>query len=418
MEAEKRMEKLETENLEPSVIKNPKFVVLWLASAFSSLAFSIYLTTEAWLVVDGMDLKVWLGIIMMMTTLPRVFLMVFGGVLADRQKRSQVLFILNLIRASLVFGLVVLLYAGSLNIWILAAFAFCFGILDAFFWPSSSSLLPAVIRKEQITRANSILQTTNQMTFMIAPAIAGFMMKFRSYEEAFALTGVLLLLSSFLVRNMNEETSKGSDRNEKRSVFQDLKEGFLYVRGIPFLIVTMCSSVVVNLLLVGPLNIGIPILVKDSLSGDALDLSYLESSIAIGMIIGAVLVGILNIRRKRSVISLFLIFLLGILCALFSQIDTLWQGLLILSAAGLCLSISNIISPSLTQELVETKMMGRVQSMMATSSAGLAPLSFALVSVLLSFEVSISHIMFVSCTLMALFSLMVLWRVRIVWTID
>jgi MFS family permease len=263
------------------------------------------------------------------------------------------------------------------------------------------------------------MQTTNQMTFLMAPAIAGFMMKFRSYEETFALAGILLITSALLIRNMKEEANQSAfHKVKKNTIFQDLKEGIVYVKGIPYLLVTMCTTVVVNLLLVGPMNVGIPILVKDYLKGDALILSYLESSMAIGMVTGAVLIGILNIRKKRAVTSLFLVFALGILCACLSQISSLWQGIPILIVTGICLSISNIISPSLTQEIVEPKMMGRVQSLMATSSAGLTPLSFAIVSSLLSINIAISHIMLISCSLMSLFVLIVLWKVKIVWTIN
>ncbi|WNB91809.1 MFS transporter [Bacillus sp. NEB1478] len=419
MELEKGLQSYESVTVHNSLFRSKPFIFLWLASAFSSMAFSIYLTTESWFVVDGLNLKVWLGIIMMMTTLPRVIFMMFGGVLADRGKRSQVLFIVNLIRGSIIFSLALLLYLNIMNIWMLAIFAFCFGVLDAFFWPASNSLIPAIISKEQITRANSIMQTTNQMTFLIAPAIAGFMMKFRSFEETFALAGILLLASALLVRNMNEEASEGASKKENdKTFFHDLKEGIIYVKGIPYLLVTMGTTVVVNLFLVGPMNIGLPILVKDFLKGDALVLSYLESSLAIGMISGAILIGILNLRKKRAVTSLSLVFALGLLCACLSQINSLWQGISILIVSGFCLSISNIISPSLTQELVDPKMMGRVQSLMATSSAGLAPLSFAIVSSLLSFNIAISHIMLISCSIMSLFVLFVLLKVKIVWTIN
>ncbi|MGG2065882.1 MFS transporter [Bacillus sp. S14(2024)] len=399
-----------------SVMTNPKFLFLWAASTFTGLAFSIYLITESWYVVQQLDRASLLGIVMMMTTIPRVLLMAFGGVMADRFKRSLILFTLNMIRGGIILVLVLLLWNHQLNISWLIGFAFFFGILDAFFWPSSNSLIPNIVAKQQITRANSMIQTTNQISLMMGPALAALIMKFGSFTASFATAAGLLIISGILAKLVKEKPVEHSKK--QRSFTQDLKEGITYVKGFPYLLTVMFTSIFVNFFLVGPMNIGLPLLVKNSLKGDVLDLSYLESSLAIGMTAGAILTGIIGFRKKRAVISLSLVSILGIGSALLSQMTTLWYGIIIISILGICLSISNIISPSLTQELVEPSMMGRVQSLMSTASMGFTPLSFAIVSVLLSFGISISFIMLVSCIVLTLFVWIVLWKVRIVWKVD
>ncbi|MFD3450556.1 MFS transporter [Microbacteriaceae bacterium 4G12] len=414
MELEQNFAKQQT-IVQKSILRNSQFLFLWIASTFTGLAFSVYLITESWYVVNQLNMASMLGIVMMMTTIPRVLLMAFGGVMADRFKRSHILFTVNMLRAGILLILVFLVWNSQLNIWWLMAFACSFGILDAFFWPSSNSLIPQIVDKEQITQANSIVQTTNQLSLMIGPALAAFIMKFASFSASFAIAAGLLLISSILVRLVRESAPQ---QTKQHSFIKDLKEGILYVKGVPFILTIMCTSIVVNFFLVGPLNIGLPILVKQTLKGDILDLSYLESSFAIGMTAGAILTGLIGFRKKRAVISLTLIGVLGIGCALLSQMTTIWYGIIVVSILGICLSISNIISPSLIQELVEPSMMGRVQSLMSTASMGFVPLSFAAVSVLLSSGISISLIMLISCTVLTLFVFGILWRVKIVWTVD
>lgn len=403
--------------VKPSLLKNSRFIVLWIASAFSGLALSIYLITESWFVVRGLGMEAWLGIVMMVTTIPRVFLMMIGGAFADRFKRSTILFFSNTTRGLLVATLLILLFFDIMNVWILMGFALCFGILDSFFWPSSNSLVPMIVAKENITRANSIIQTTNQFTIMMGPALAGFAIKFGSFEASFGIAALFLIISGLIVRKMNESAIPSSDGAD-RSLLKEIRAGIGYVKGFPYLLIVMCSSVIVNFFLVGPMNVGLPLLVDNVLKGDVLDLSFLETALAVGMFVGAILVGIFNIRKKRAVISLFLIGILGLSNGLLSTMETVKFGIIILAISGVCLAISNIISPSLTQELVEPKMMGRVQSLMSTASVGFTPLSFALVSVLLSTGVPIGIIMMISCLAMTVFVVGVLIFSKAVWTVD
>lgn len=399
------------------LLKNRQFLFLWIASTLSGLALSIYLITESWYVVKGIKLESWLGIIMMMTTIPRVLLMSIGGVLADRLKRSHVLFYSNVIRGVFIFGMVLLLSHSLLTISLLCLFAFSYGILDAFFWPASNSFIPLIVEKHHITRANSFVQTTNQFSLMVGPALAGFIIKYDSFEGAFATAAVLLVLSGILVRSMKEK-EKEVKQATKKAFFRELKEGFVYIKGVPYLLTVMWSSVVVNLFLVGPTNIGLPIIVNKVLKGNVLDLSYLETSLAVGMCVGALLTGIVNFKRKRGVLSLTLVGVLGLTNAFLSQMHSLYFGIGIIALSGLCLAISNIVSPSLSQELIEPKMMGRVQSLMSTASMGFTPLSYALVSVLLSAHISVQLIMLISCGVMSLFCFICLWKVKVVWEVD
>jgi DHA3 family macrolide efflux protein-like MFS transporter len=154
------------------------------------------------------------------------------------------------------------------------------------------------------------------------------------------------------------------------------------------------------------------------LNGDVLALSYLEYSFALGLTAGAVVVGILNINRKRGALAMGLIVLLGIATGSLSQIVFLWQGIGLMFAAGFFLSFSNILTSSLIQQMVRPEMMGRVQGVLSTASMGFIPISYALVSVLLSIGISISTLLLVSCTIMVVFVLSILAKVKIVWSTD
>ncbi|TJY41797.1 MFS transporter [Cohnella pontilimi] len=405
-----------TANVERPVWTNARFLILWLGSGLTSLAFSVYLLTEAWFVVQKLDRESWLGVVMMVTTIPRVLLMTFGGVAADRIPRSTILSLVNVSRGIMIFALVALLSYHSLSIWGLLVFALIFGVLDAFFWPANGSLLPQIIGKNQLVRGNSIIQTTNQLCFLLGPALAGLLLKFVSFEVSFAVSALFLLLAGVTIRFLREERLAAA--GEKQKFMKELKDGITYVKSFSFLLILMGVSIIINLLFAGPLNAGMPVLVKHSLHGDVLALSYLESSIAVGMMAGSILSGILNLKRKRALIAMGLILLLGAATALLSQITAVWQGIVLMFAIGFFVSFSNILTSALIQQMVRTDMMGRVQGVLSTASMGFIPLSYALVSILLSAGIPIPTLMLVSSVVMVLFVVSIMAKVKVIWTTD
>jgi len=115
------------------LLKNRSFRALWLASTCSFLALSTYLFAEQWYILRVLKLDTYLGLVLILTLLPRIFLMVFGGVIADRFKKSNILRYSSLLRLTFVLLLLSVYHLELLTIVPLALFAFTFGCIDAFF---------------------------------------------------------------------------------------------------------------------------------------------------------------------------------------------------------------------------------------------------------------------------------------------
>ncbi len=81
-----------------SLFKNRAFLFLWLSSTSSFLALSTYLFAEQWYVIRSLGQESALGIVMMVTLIPRVLLMTVGGVWADRFKRSKIMLVSSFTR--------------------------------------------------------------------------------------------------------------------------------------------------------------------------------------------------------------------------------------------------------------------------------------------------------------------------------
>ncbi|MDN4595194.1 MFS transporter [Polycladomyces subterraneus] len=300
---------------------NGKFLLLWLASIFAGLSISIYILVEQWYVVKTLDLKASLGVVMMATTIPRVLLMAVGGVLADRLKRSNIIFVSFLIRGLLTGCMAFFVFINQLDLWILLIFALLFGALDALFWPARDSILPLIVKREQLTRANSFMQTTKQLSVILGPVLGSILLSTISYKGVFTTIAILLVLGSLIIAKIKEQQSK---KEKTFSFWQELKDGIVYVRRSTLLSTIMLIFIVVNFLFIGPLMMGIPLIVDEKIHGSALDLSYLQSSFAGGMLLGALAIGTLNPQKKRGMIAILVIGIEGFILGLLSQVNETW----------------------------------------------------------------------------------------------
>src|SRR5699024_8296060 len=134
-------------NTENSLFRNLTFKQLHSAGIFAVLGFSIFLTTTTRYAVTVMESAGGLGVILLAATIQRLIMMTFGGVLADKYKKTTIMFSTNLIQGVLLLLWFLLLINNQLNLACILILSGLFGALDAFFGPASSSLIPKIVKK-------------------------------------------------------------------------------------------------------------------------------------------------------------------------------------------------------------------------------------------------------------------------------
>ncbi|MGE7979427.1 MFS transporter [Psychrobacillus sp. NPDC093200] len=417
MSREQVLRENKNEFLSSNLLRNRAFVFLWLSSTTSFLALSTYLFAEQWYIIKVLNKESALGIVMMVTMLPRIIFMTIGGVWADRYKRSQIMLVSSLVRCVLVIIMVFFLRMDILEFWPLICFALLFGVLDAFFSPANTSLLPNLVSKDLLTRSNSFIQSSNQIAMFSGPMIGGWVLTVGSFSILFSLIAFFLSLTFVFSAFIKEENRK-QNSSKMDSTKEKLKEGFSYVWKMPFLKNMLFVLVVINFFFFGPLLMGIPLLVDKVIHGVPLDLSFLQGSYQGGMLVGAIIVGLLNLRKKRGLIVLLIISILGLLLSLLGQIEAVWQGIILLLMMGVLSSIINVSLISLIQEQCDEEKMGRVMSLINASSNGLVPLSYGFVSLALMLNITISNIMLLCGILIVIISIIFTLNSRVIKEVN
>ncbi len=161
------------------------------------IGFTMFFMTTTWFVISDLGSASSLGIILIAITVPRILMMAFGGVLADKFKKTTIMFSTSSIQGILLVIIFLLNNANQLTFVYLIILGFCFGTLDAFSGPAGTSLIPKMVQKNQIKQANAIMQGLGQIGIVIGPVVAGSVMEFAGVTAGYLVSAMIVLLSAF-----------------------------------------------------------------------------------------------------------------------------------------------------------------------------------------------------------------------------
>jgi len=119
----------------------------------------------------------------------------FAGVLLDRWRRRQVLVVANVLRAGMVTGVAVLVFAGVDRLPLYAAVLACLSV-NRFFLSGLSAALPHVVRRSELVMANSV-STTSGTIVAITGAGIGYVLK-RALGDGSTADGRVILVAALV----------------------------------------------------------------------------------------------------------------------------------------------------------------------------------------------------------------------------
>jgi MFS family permease len=201
----------------------PGFRLLFLATLGSSLG--TLLATVA-LVVDIKDRTnsgSWVSALLIAEFLPAVVVGLFLGPLLDRISRRGLMIVSDVVRAGVFFTLPFANTAGQIVV--LAAIA---GLATGFFRPAVYAGLPNLVDEQELGRANSLIQTSENVSWTVAPIVGGALVAASGPHLAYWLNGVSFLVSALLLLRLPANKLQGSPA-VSRGHLRDLKDGFARV---------------------------------------------------------------------------------------------------------------------------------------------------------------------------------------------
>jgi MFS family permease len=360
------------------------FRLLWLGESVSALGDQFALIALPWLALVLTGSALALGGVLALMGVPRALLMLVGGVWVDRLSPRRVMLASNAVRLTAIGVLGLLALAGVVQLWMLYAFALVFGVADAFFYPAQTSIVPELVEPSQLQQANGIVQGTAQASVLIGPAVAGVAIATLGGSGAqVGMTGiaVALLLDalSFLVSIGTLWLIRG--RHQAPAVatpmLAAIREALRFVWDWPTLRVIVLVSLLANLLIVGPIEVGLPVLAYLRLPEGAAAFGVIMSAFGGGSLVGYGAAATIASPRPAALGSVVMVTLAvsGLGIATLAFVDSTLVAALVAAVSGATLGFGNLLGMSWIQARVPKQLMGRVMSLLMVASMGLVPVS-------------------------------------------
>ena len=391
------------ENLENEEYSNDKklwsrnFICLLQGQLLSVFGDNIYdMALRIWLLAETGSLAI-MGFFMAISTIPKVIVSPFAGTFVDRHNRRNILITCDIICGISITIIGIAAISGILEVWILCLVGIIVGICSCFFSPTINSIMPDIVPKSKLIKANSILSLVNTGDDMLGNAIGGFLVQAIGAPISFLLNGISFLFSAILESFI--KTKNAEVKIHKANFFQDLKEGVLFIKnskGIKHIYIIICFM---NFFAAMSMTLTLPWFSENN----SLGVGFYGVSMAInaaGMCLGFSLLSIFKIRKENK----FYIFVAsGLIVSITMIIYSLSLNPFIISILffinGFALAIINSFCQLSVQVNVPSQMLSKAFAFQKTLSSALIPAGMILAGILgevmqMNYIIFIDYIMF------------------------
>jgi MFS family permease len=221
---------------DPSIWRNRNFLLLWLAQAISQTAQNAIWYGIVVLVQRLSNSSTQLSLAVLTLIIPSVIFGVLAGVYVDRWDKRTVLIATNLIRGGIAFSYAAFGLPVAVPLSLLFLINFVFSTVGQFFAPAESAMIPAVVGRNQLLKANSLFHLTFTASQLVGLVILGpLLAKIGGVDGLFVSMAAAIVLCGALVwplpstRVEHDPNVPASEQEAIRGVWQDVRDIWQFV---------------------------------------------------------------------------------------------------------------------------------------------------------------------------------------------
>ncbi|WP_336320867.1 MFS transporter [Streptomyces lavendofoliae] len=314
--------------------------------------------TQDWLVLSLTGSAAAVGITTALQFLPMLLLGLYGGVIADRYPKRNLLMLSQGALGLCGLALAVLTLSGHVQVWHVYLIAFLLGLVTVVDNPARQSFYSELVGPAQVRNAVSLNSANFQSARLVGPAVAGALIASVGSGYAFLVNGLSFLAplaSLMLMRTAELHQVERAPRGKGQ-----LREGLRYVAGRPELIWPIALVG-----FVGTFGFNFPIWLTafsdDVFHAGAGTYGFLNTLMAVGSLIGALLAARRGTSRLRLLVGGAVAF--GVLEIAAALSPSFWLFALLLVPIGMFGLTVNVTANSSVQLATDPVMRGRVMSL-------------------------------------------------------
>ena len=346
---------------------------MFAGSFVSFLAMNMQMITRGWLILRLTDdSPLALVAVLVSFSLPMTFMSLVGGALADRLPRRSLVVMSQAGNAVLTIIIGFLDFTGLVTFWQVMFIGFCNGSLMAFNMPSRQAMLSEIVPEKSLMNAISLNNSGMNLTRIVGPALAGFLILFIGTHGVFFIVGGVYVFS--VLTTLMIDAGRTPATSSKKGVGGDIKEGLAYVADDPGrrgLVILLLITTLFGFSFWGLL----PAWAREALDVQSDGLGILMTIMGVGALFGTLgLAAVPGLARRRGIFLLICTAIWGVALAAFSQMTNYAATIPLLLLIGVISSVHMSLGMTMMQTLAAPEMRGRMMSI-GMMTFGAMPLS-------------------------------------------
>jgi predicted MFS family arabinose efflux permease len=315
------------------------------------------------------------GLILVISSAPRLALMLLGGVIADRFDIRRLMLGSDLLRV-----LVTLAAAGIAlarpGIALLAVVALVFGTVDAVFLPSSGAMQPRLLAPEQYAGGAVLANLASRLALSVGAPLGGMLVALGGVPLALLVDAGTFAISVATLATVRPRALEPAPANKPSMPVADLRAGLSFVVRHRVLGPMTLAFLLLNIGFVGPMNIGVAELSEQRGWGSA-GIGLLLTGFGLGAALGGLLTVRFRIRANAGAWIAVLGAVQGLCLIGAPFVPSAAVGAAVTGLAGLVSGPVAVVGSVLEQQLTPDEFRGRVSSLQNLIALGLVPVTSA-----------------------------------------
>jgi len=347
------------------------FRLLWFGAFTSTTGTWMQTVAQGWVVLNMTKSAFLLGVDGFLSTGPMLIFSLFGGVVADRIDRRRIMLLSQYLQMSFAFILAALIWSGNVQVWHILLLSFLTGSAQSFSGPSYISLLPLLVKREDLPNAVAMNSMQFNLARVIGPTLAGLALAAWGAAICFAVNGLSFLaviLALLLIRapQVNRTEAQGG-------IMDEMRAGFRFVSHRPKLVV-LTFLAFAGTFLGMPIITMLPFYTTKIFGLGAKGYAWMMTTYGLGSVAGALLVAATAHKARKGKLALELQLAFACLLVGFAFSRSLVVSHVIAFLAGACIVGVIALYSSLVQLTTSDEMRGRVMSIFMLAFRGGMPL--------------------------------------------
>ena len=348
-----------------SALRIPEFRRFILMRLAIVLAWSMQFVLIEWEVYRITKDPWSLGLIGLMEVIPAIVMALFAGHIVDQSEKRNMLLkcfagtaTISILFCYLVHPETATTIGKQTFLYAIYALVFLGGIIRSFIIPSVFSLLGLIVPKSQFTNAATWSSSSWQVSAVIGPALAGFLIGGIGVFNSMIFVTISIILGIFMLLQISKKPILNKKIGEP--VTESLKAGIRFV--FQNKIILNALSLDMFAVLFGGAVALLPIFAQDILQVGSEGFGILRAAPAIGGLLTMLASTMFSIEKNTGKKLLLAVFGFGICIIVFGLSQNFWISVIALFLSGVTDGFSVVIRSTILQIYTPDDMRGRVSS--------------------------------------------------------